>query len=60
MNNIKKVTDAGICVGCGSCVGCEHITFVTNALGFPAPVVDENCEGCGACLEKCIYWDEED
>lgn len=27
MNNIKKVTDAGICVGCGSCDGCDHITF---------------------------------
>ena len=56
MNNIKKVTEAGICVGCGSCGDCEHITFKENELGFPAPVVDENCKNCGVCLEKCIYW----
>jgi len=60
MNNIQKVTDMGICVGCGSCAGCEHITFQINTLGFPAPVVDISCTECGACLEKCIYWDDEE
>lgn len=59
MNNIKKVTDMGICTGCGSCVGCEHIKFKNNELGFPAPIVDENCKNCGECLKKCIYWDAE-
>ena len=60
MNNIKKVTDMGICTGCGSCAGCEHITFKNNELGFPAPIVDDNCKNCGECLKKCIYWDTED
>lgn len=55
MNNITKITEAGICVGCGSCGGCEHITFVNNKQGFPAPVVDENCLHCGTCLSNCIY-----
>ena len=58
MNNVKKVTDAGICVGCGACDGCKHITFQENALGFPAPVIDDTCENCGKCLEKCIYAEE--
>ena len=60
MNNISMVTDMGICVGCGSCIGCEHIEFKNNELGFPAPVVDDNCTNCGECLQKCIYWDDED
>ena len=59
MNNVTKVTDVGRCVGCGACTGCEHITFKTNALGFPAPVVDANCSNCGECLAQCIYWDDE-
>ena len=60
MNNIQKITDAGMCVGCGACEGCEHITFKYIELGFPAPVVDEKCDNCGACLQKCIYWAEND
>ena len=54
-NNITRVTEAGMCVGCGSCAGCEHILFETNELGFPSPVVDETCNDCGECLGKCIY-----
>lgn len=57
MNSIRKITDSGMCVGCGACEGCEHITFKNNELGFPAPVVDETCDNCGKCLQKCIYWD---
>ena len=60
MNNVKKVTSAGMCVGCGACGDCEHITFENNALGFPAPVIDKGCTNCGECLQKCIYWDEEE
>ena len=60
MNNITRVTDMRICVGCGSCAGCEHISFKNNDLGFLAPTGDENCKNCGECLQKCIYWDEED
>jgi len=59
MDNVRKVTDAGICVGCGACDGCEHITFKNNHLGFLAPVVDNSCINCGDCLKKCIYWDDE-
>ncbi len=54
-NNVSQITEAGICVGCGACSGCEHIKFETNHLGFPAPIVDENCIQCGTCLSKCIY-----
>ena len=56
MNNVQKVTNAGICTGCGACDGCEHITFKKNELGFPAPIVDEHCINCGECLKKCIYY----
>jgi len=56
MNNITKVTKSGMCVGCGACSGCEHITFKENELGFPAPEVDETCIQCGECLNKCIYF----
>ena len=59
MNNIEKVTNAGVCVGCGNCDGCEHIIFKINEMGFPAPVVDEECRNCGECLNKCIYWNED-
>lgn len=55
MNNITKITEAGTCVGCGSCDICEHISFVNNKLGFPSPVVDENCTHCGDCLKNCIF-----
>jgi len=33
----------------------EELAFRTNELGFPAPVVDENCTNCGQCLAVCIY-----
>lgn len=59
MNNIMKVVDMGICVGCGACDGCEHIVFTNNSLGFPSPVVDDTCIQCGECLRKCIYWNDE-
>lgn len=58
-NNVTQMTETGMCVGCGACGGCEHITFQTNALGFPAPVVDETCSNCGKCLRECIYYDGE-
>lgn len=60
VNNITQITAAGICVGCGSCSSCEHITFINNQLGFPAPVVDEKCTNCGSCLSACPYhYDDE-
>lgn len=55
MNNVSKITSMGMCVGCGSCNVCEHITLKENELGFPAPVVDEWCINCGKCLSECIY-----
>lgn len=58
MNNITKVTNTGMCTGCAACAGCEHITFSANALGVPAPVVDETCNNCGECLKKCIFYYE--
>ena len=55
MNNVKLVTGAGMCVGCGACAVCEYITFKNNELGFPVPVVDEQCDDCGECLKYCDY-----
>ena len=55
MNNVTKITEMGMCVGCGSCNVCEHITFQNNAYGVPVPFVDEECTNCGKCLTKCIY-----
>ena len=54
MNNVMKIVEMGMCTGCGIC-SCEHITFQTNVLGFPAPVVEDKCSHCGQCLAACIY-----
>ena len=54
-NNVSKIAQLGMCVGCGACDGCEHISVETNLLGFPTPVIDENCTQCGECLSNCIY-----
>ena len=53
MNNVSKITSMGMCVGCGSCNICEHISLKENELGFPAPVVDEGCINCGKCSKIC-------
>lgn len=55
MNNIMKVVLSGRCTGCSACNDCEHITFSLNEQGFYAPTVDENCNECGKCIDKCIY-----
>ena len=55
MNTVLKILDLGMCVGCGSCNICEHITFVTNAFGVPVPQIDAGCTECGKCLKACIY-----
>lgn len=55
MNNIKKIVEQGICVGCNACNICEHIRFEKNNQGFFAPVVDDKCTGCGNCIKVCIY-----
>ncbi len=59
MNNVMKVVEQGLCVGCNACK-CEHITFVKNSKRFPSPVVDQNCTNCGECLKQCIYYYEND
>ena len=33
MNNVSKITSIGMCVGCGSCNICEHISFEDNEFG---------------------------
>ena len=55
MGNITKVTEIGLCVGCGSCNVCEHISFINNSSAVPIPIVDDKCINCGACLAECIY-----
>lgn len=58
MNNVTKLVELGLCVGCHAC-SCEHITFERNQYGFVSPVVDENCTNCGECLNQCIYFDKD-
>ena len=55
MENIKRIVDAGICVGCGACMGCEHLHLVRSPLGFDVPVADEACTLCGKCVEACTF-----
>lgn len=55
MKNVKAITDAGICTGCGACDICENIVFENGTWGFPMPRIGENCIGCGKCLSMCIY-----
>lgn len=55
MNNITKIVDTGICVGCGECRICEHISFKNNRYGVPTPIVDVACTNCGECLNQCHY-----
>ncbi len=54
MNNVMKIVDLGMCVGCCSC-NCAHITFKENKNGIPTPVIDDTCTNCGKCLSQCIY-----
>lgn len=55
MNNVKKIVELGMCVGCGSCCVCEHIVFKNNSFGVPVPEINEGCTNCGKCLGECIY-----
>ena len=55
MDNVRKITELGMCVGCGACSICEHITFTPNSFGVPIPHIDDNCIHCGKCLRECIY-----
>ena len=59
MNNVMKIVELGICVGCQAC-SCEYISFSKNKNGFPSPIVDEKCTQCGKCLTQCIYNPEDD
>ncbi len=54
MNNVMKIVNLGMCVGCCNC-DCEHITFKENKNRIPIPVVDDTCTNCGKCLSQCIY-----
>lgn len=55
-NNVGKVVDAGLCMGCGicqdacakKCIKIHHGTDVNH------PVIDEDkCNECGLCLKTC-------
>jgi ferredoxin len=46
------VTDAALCVGCGSCL--ESCMFEARQLGDDGLyLIDERCFGCGRCLASC-------
>lgn len=55
-NNICKVVDAGLCMGCGLCVdtcGKKIIRF-HHGKDLNYPIVDANyCTECGTCLKVC-------
>lgn len=55
MESVLKIVNLGMCVGCGACNVCKHITLQENELGFCSPIIDETCEHCGKCLAFCIY-----
>lgn len=52
----KNIKDNCSCSGCGVCkTVCPKnaITFVTDAKGFPRPIVNESCIHCGLCVKQC-------
>ena len=52
----KSIKDNCSCSGCGVCkTVCPKnaITFVTDAKGFPRPIVNESCIHCGLCVKQC-------
>lgn len=55
MDNIKRIVDMGVCVGCGACRVCEHIHMERSDLGFDVPAIDEGCTGCGQCVQACVF-----
>lgn len=55
MDNVKHIVDAGVCVGCGACLGCEHLRLTRSPLGFDVPEPDEGCTGCGRCVAACCF-----
>lgn len=55
MDNVKRIVDAGVCVGCGACLGCEHLRLTCSPLGFDVPEPDEGCTGCGRCVAACCF-----
>ena len=55
MDNVKRIVDAGVCVGCGACLGYEHLRLTRSPLGFDVPEPDEGCTGCGRCVAACCF-----
>lgn len=55
MDNVKRIVDAGVCVGCGACLGCEHLRLTRSPLGFDVPEPVEGCTGCGRCVAACCF-----
>ena len=55
MDNVKRIVDAGVCVGCGACLGCEHLRLTRSPLGFDVPEPDEGCTGCGRRVAACCF-----
>ena len=55
-NNICKVVDAGLCMGCGLCVDAcgKKIIRFHHGKDLNYPIVDANyCTECGTCLKVC-------
>jgi len=55
--NIKKIQNAGLCTGCGTCAGmCPNsaIKMVISSKGTYMPQLDnKNCNQCGICFDVC-------
>ncbi len=51
-SNYQSSIDAGLCVGCESCLGSCHMHAITMTAGI-ADINLDRCIGCGLCVPAC-------
>ncbi len=56
LKNISKITDLGLCTGCGTCSGVcpvEAIEMHNNSEMFLPTLAKDKCTGCAICVKSC-------